>query len=460
LKYKLFLVENALRFHPGCNTKPFSYKKMPDYTFIYKRLLLCFLVFLVLVLSTTSCGGTGSGSSNNHDINNDPWRSITNNGTITSGIDVSGSLGMLSVINNSDSTIELPSLSVYDSAAGSAVAVVVEGATSVPAGATANGSFSFPGGATPDDYTLIMLYFGNDQAAVFVTASTYGNLSPAILHPETYSEATTSLSNYINPHSGTWNFQMDMSASHLVGTNCPSSPLSFVTSGETSFYVSNNGYSASWNVDDNIIAFNRSISNDSFLSQTYYFEVEGEETTTYGHNSWTLTPDSSTSMTGTLDWDNNLGCTAGYPITMEYYSSSAPVIYTLCEGAWTVMYSTLVCGSSIITNPASIPNLPLSGALNVVYDSLGSPVLLTFNNISSYQSLINAGGSNTYGTGFPNMDLGVITDPLLGPIELIGGFQMTASSSNSLFGTVTLTGYYDATTCSGGGSFLMSGPGC
>lgn len=168
----------------------------------------------------------------------------------------------MTVINNSDAELALPSLSVYDTSTGEFTSVEVTGISAVAAGGSTTGTFAFSSGAAPEDTALIMLYLGDDQAAIFVTSAAYANYSPAVIHPDA-TEPITSITTkaypvYIDPIPGDWIFSMDMNASYLTGTNCPSSSPTYTSSGETNLYVSNSGYSAAWYVDTSVITLNRS----------------------------------------------------------------------------------------------------------------------------------------------------------------------------------------------------------
>jgi hypothetical protein len=174
----------------------------------------------------------------------------------------------------------------------------------------------------------------------------------------------------------------------------------------------------------------------------------------YGNNSWTLTPQSQTSITGELNWDNTLGCTARYPIGMSFQSLADPTIFALCEGTWTVDYNPIVCGATVIS-PASLPMLPIgAGSLDVSY-AIDVPISLSFSSLSSYQSLPNLGGTNVYGSGNPNMMLGGTVDFMGQPLVVVGGVQMVATSTTSIQGVLTVFGY-GPTPCVGTSTFTMT----
>ncbi|MFH1831042.1 MAG: hypothetical protein ABH871_09780 [Pseudomonadota bacterium] len=424
------------------------------------------ILFLCCLSPLAACGGQSGSSemSAEEALENDTWRCITNSGEILAGIEVSGGSGTLTIVNNSATELALPSISVYDSSSGVSTSVEVSGATAVAPGGSTSGTFSFPSGAAPEDAALIMLFFGADQAAVFVTSATYASYSPAIIHPGA-TEPVASISSkafpgYVDPISGTWNFSMDMSTSYLTGTNCPSSPASLTTSGETNLYVSNSGYSAVWYADGNVIPLNRSAFNSTFGSSTYSFPVETEdESIVFGTNRWELTPTSASEIEGILEWNNNEGCSAAYPITMEHQIYSLPTAIVLCEGMWSIDYSTINCGGNTIS-PAVLTNLPWpTGNLDVTYGPDGDPVYLEYDTVAGYQNLMNNSGTNTYGSAVPNMSLGITpltipVPPYVAPIDIVGGFQMTAIDAITIYGTVVIQGYGIA-PCSGSAIFTM-----
>lgn len=409
-------------------------------------------LILVFLVCLTCCGGASTSTDDSGDtstfFDNTAWRTITNSGDVLAGLEASAAEGVLLIQNDSGETLEAPSLSVYDSTTGAESVVSPDGATTVATGQTTSFNFSFPEASAPEETALITLSFGTNQAAVFVTTASYDELSPAIVTP---GDRPT----IITPLSGIWDFEMNLSSSYLTGDACPEGSEDLTSSGETYLYVSNTGYAATWHVDDDVVTLNRSAFDSTFNSPTYSFVVEDDPDVTYGSNSWVLTPTSTTSIAGTLEWDNNQGCTASYPVALEYTSSASPTILTLCEGQWTIDYSLLHCGANTLT-PASLANLPYpSGELDVTYDPTGAPISLSFDTLSSYQNLINVGGNNTYGSGFPSLVLGTTTDYLSAPLTLVGGFQMTALSETQIMGTVNLLGF-GANACSGSGVFVMT----
>ncbi|MFA4875083.1 MAG: hypothetical protein WC690_07045, partial [bacterium] len=339
-----------------------------------------------------------------------------------------------------------PAVAMYDFDTGQPVPLNSISPAKVASGQYASADFTFSDGTAPADTALMTLTLGDDQAAVFMPSSAYSDLSPIVFDP--------ALSTYINPTSGEWGFEMDLGTEYLTGANCPSTPLGMVSSGECALTVSTNGYAAAWTIEDSVIALNRSALSNTFESATYYFEVESESGTVYGINRWMLTPSSSTAIAGMLEWNNNLGCSANYPIRMNYNLSSSPVIHQLCEGLWNISYSTMACGGNAIT-PASLPMLPYPQVtLDVTY-LIDDPVYLTLGSLSGYQSLPNVGGTNIYGTLLPNVVLGTIDTPLGPPLTIVAGLQLTAVSPTQMMGVLMMNGY-GITPCSGTGVVMMT----
>lgn len=424
---------------------------------IYMKLRLFLIPLTLMIASLAACGGGSTpadGGVDESDLADDDWRAISNSADILFGLKFAGAAGALTIINNSASAIGAPALTTYDPSSWEAVSIAVSGAADIAAGGAAELSFTFPGDAAPAASALTSLSLGGSEAAIFVTAAAYAALSPAILDPSVGAGLSFTASPYATPNSGTWNFQMSLGTEYLSGTNCPSSPLGMTSSGETTLYISNSGYSAVWMADGNVVTFNRSASSGDFESPSYTFPVATDDGTVYGTNRWVLAPLSQTSISGTLVWDNSLGCSANYPITMNFVSAANPSTINLCEGAWSISYGPIACGANVVS-PAALPGLPYpSGTLDVSY-AADVPIALTFDSLSSYQALPNIGGTNTYGSGFPNMTLGPTVDFLGAPLVIVGGFQMTALSSTQIVGVMNVMGF-GPNACAGATAFTMT----
>lgn len=413
---------------------------------------LPFMVFMMVVMMACSHQNnqdetpTTSGDLSSN-LEDDTWRALTNSGDILMGIEFSGVTATLTVVNLSSGTVGAPSLTTYDLSTGEASPLTNDSAGEIEAGSSYQGSFTFPGSSSPEDSALITVSLGGEEAAVFIVSDTYSSLSPAYFDP--------TLSSYISPNPGTWNFEMQLGSNFLQGTECPTdSSGSFTSSGDATLYVSNNGLSAMWILDSSVVTFHRSATSQDFESPHYSFPVELEEGMVYGTNQWVITPSSQTSITGILEWDNSLGCSAEYPITMDFESLSNPSTIALCEGIWNITYDPIICGANVIPL-GSVPLLPSSsGSLDVTY-SLATPGFLSFESFSGYQVLPNLGGTNIYGTGLPNMTLGATTDVLGSPLVIVGGIQMIALSPTSIQGVLTVNGY-GLNPCTGTSVFSMS----
>lgn len=411
--------------------------------------ILAFLLGSVLLICPFS--GCSSGSTEERSpessLESAQWRSITNDGNVLMGIEFDNSTAELTVINQSDNSVGSPSLTTYDLSTGDGRELNSVTAAAIATEASYQGSFTFPGSEGPEDTALITASLGGEQAAVFVTSGEYAEFSPSFINP--------TLSSYVSPNPGEWGFEMQIGTDYLSGPNCPTSPSgSVTTSGDTTLYVSNNGYAAMWIADDSVVTFSRSSTIQDFVSSSYSFPVESEDAVVYGTNKWTLTPLSQVSITGVLNWDNSLGCTAAYPITMNFQNLADPSIFALCEGNWTVSYNPIVCGATVI-EPGFLPSLPSgSGTLDLTY-ALDIPLSLSFSTFSGYQSLPNLGGTNIYGSGVPNIVLGSTLDALGNPLVIVGGIQMVAMSTTTIQGVLTVLGY-GATPCTGTSTFNMS----
>ncbi|RME57605.1 MAG: hypothetical protein D6780_08110 [Candidatus Dadabacteria bacterium] len=391
-------------------------------------------------------------------IENYDWRAISNSREILAGINSDSTGNVLTIVNNSSDTLEAPSLVGYNPTTGNSFSIAVSDSSSISAGKISTFNINFPGGEEPADNTVINLLFGGEQAAVFYPAENYATLSPAFTTPKKARQAAVAFNTSLTP--GTWNFTMHLNSSYLSGTNCPTSSGGGDTSGEAKFYVSNDGYSAMWIIDGEVVTFSRSAASSNFESPLYTFPVELDDGTSYGLNRWKLTPASQTQITGILDWNNYQGCTAKYPIEMNFSSLGTPGVFSLCEGLWTMDMSTLVCvpsGSAPPTtiNTNTLSNFPpFSGNLDVVYAD-DMPLFLNYGNLSSYSSLYNISGTNMYGNPFANMFLGTVTDSTGAPLVITGGVQMTAQSNQLITGTVTINGS-GLNPCFGTATFTMS----
>lgn len=238
------------------------------------------------------------------------------------------------------------------------------------------------------------------------------------------------------------------------------------SSGEATMDVSNNGLSAWWDIDDALVTFSRSSSSGGFDSPQYTFPVATDTGTSYGYNHWKITPTSQSEITGILDWNNNQGFSAEYPIEMDFVSLAVPGAHALCEGFWTMSIGPLVCipYSGLIPPtviaPSSFPLFPaLVAELDVIYSS-AVPVGINYDNLNAYMTLPSV-STNVYGYPNPNAVFGLTVDSGLMPLLVTGGFQMIATSTQSIKGVIVINGA-GVNPCFGSGTFNMSysGPPC
>ncbi len=362
----------------------------------------------------------------------------------------------LILVNQSDEVAGAPSLTHYDLATGEPETVSVDEADELAPDGSAAYDVGLPSDVLAEDGALISLSLGESEASIFRTAEDYANLSPAIVPSALMAGGELAgLGGSVTPNPGNWSFEMTLGTGYLSGSSCPDGGSSGTTTGEADLIVSNDGFSAMWMIDGEVVTFNRMSASDNYQSPSYVFEVENDESVVYGTSRWTLTPASQTSIAGELHWDNSLGCTADYPISMTFDSLADPSIYALCEGTWTIVYNPIVCGSTVV-DPSALPLLPYaSGELDVSY-AAAIPLFLSYDSVTGYQSLPNISGTNMYGTGYPNMTLGpAVLDSLGNPLVLVGGVQMTALSTTQIVGIVNVIGF-GVNPCSGSGTFTMT----
>lgn len=405
---------------------------------IYKsRFQKTFFILFMLSFSV-SCGDS--------DLDDDQWRAITNNSEILAGIKFNSPTGELTIVNNSSSTIGAPALTTYDLSTGTPMSIAVSGAAEIASGETAKNEVTFPGDSGPDDSALITLSLGGEEAAVFMTSEIYSTLSPAITAP--------SLIPSLTPNPGNWYFEMQLGTEYLTGSHCPTEPGESTSSGGAKFYTSSNGLSANLYIDSALVFFSRSSADGPFRSPTYNFPVRTEDdSVVYGTNKWTLSVSSVTSITGFLEWDNSLGCSANYPIEMDFISLADPSIHALCEGMWSITFGPIVCGGVPI-DPSPLGGLPAPlSNLDVTY-AYDTPSSLTIGTMTGFLALPYIGG-NTYGLGVPNVLLGIATDSSGFPLSVVGGFQMFALSPTFITGVMTIHGN-GANPCLGSATFTMT----
>jgi len=416
------------------------------------------LAFLVSCGSSTTSGGSGDDTEYasaeeeavETELGDDDWRLMSSSQEVFAGIKFNSPTGTLTIINSSDSTIGSPSLKTYDLDTGETTDISVTGAAAIASGETFSGAIEYPGGSEPDDDALITLDLDGVDVGVFMTALTYASLPPIWGMPS------------VIPNPGIWSFEMDLDTAYLEGTECPTEAYSTTSSGEFTMTVANSGLSAMWDIDGSYVNFNRGSLNGNFDSPLYSFPVETDDGPSMGYNDWEFAATSTTEISGQLSWDNNQGCTATYPITLEFVSLENPSIIPLCEGTWSIEWGGFSCGGYPVTFP-----LPASGTVDVHYIE-SDPFQLTLDTSSGMIALPNNGGTNVYGTGSPpSMVLGSSTmaipyPPYTAQATIAGGFILNAVSQTQMMGVVSLVGY-GAVPCNGAATVTLealSTPGC
>jgi len=130
-------------------------------------------IFILFTLSFfVSCADSG--------LDDDQWRAITNNGEILAGVKFNSPTGALTIVNNSSSTIGVPSLTTYDLSTGTPISITVSDAAEIAPGETAKNGVTFPGDSGPDDSATIILSLGGEDAAVFMTSDLYAAPPPQL----------------------------------------------------------------------------------------------------------------------------------------------------------------------------------------------------------------------------------------------------------------------------------------
>ncbi len=405
-----------------------------------------FLSALFCMLMACGSGTTTTTTSSDPLADND-WRLISSR--VDGGLEFNGSSSTLTIINNDDSELPTPTLHLYDLSTGEYSELTVNSNTSllenndllsseIASSSTFTGIVLFPGDTAPADTSLIELAFDGSPEGIFFTADVFAAMSPAIINP--------SASFSSNPNPGNWNFTMQLGTEYLSGSNCPSGSVGFSTTGDADLFVSSNGEMFTMSIDGEIINFDLTSTSSGLYESPEYVFALASDPVTYGTNEYELTVSGQTNLDGHLKWDNNQGCTASYPISLDFESLSSPNLIALCEVSWTVDYVTpLVCGNSVIS-PALMTNLVYATAnVDVTYAG-ADPVMLTLDSFFGDATLMHM-GNNMYGNFMPNQVLGTTPDYLGMPLTLVGGYQFFAISSTQMVGYLNLLGF-GANPCS------------
>lgn len=172
------------------------------------------------------------------------------------------------------------------------------------------------------------------------------------------------------PLSGTWSFDMTGSTSDLSGVKCPNIAAGFESGGDAELWVNEFGNIALMKLDEQRLVFHKQLIPE-YLYKTgiRMFPSKWESPGTVFFDFVANTTDS---IVGTLHWNNNAGCTADYPFTMELIEaelSGEPVVVypTLNEGEWEVAIEELMndCEGTIAGFTGLAETINISHSINL-----------------------------------------------------------------------------------------------
>lgn len=406
-----------------------------------------FLITLCgLSLSLAECGSADD-STDSSVFADAEWRLLTTR-NIQGGMTFDGATGTLTLVNNSGSNLGTQTLFIFDTSSGEESTAEISEESNI---------LTYPGDTEPDSSVYFGLALGGIKIGKFVTSATFDELPLSVINGPS-EETGSALSSLIKltsapvPTDGSWDFSMDVSSSHLSGSNCPSGSASFTSEGEATLNMSCDGYSADLDIDGEHVSYHLN-SSYVYRSPDYTFPVLNEEDSiVYGSNYYEMTPASTMAIGGNLQWDNSLGCTATYPYTLELVAETPTTINDICEGLWTLEYpATIPCGSELIVL-SSLSFMPLTtGEVSTNSLSSGSPVDLTFDGETGSFYLIRQGCTNIYGNFYVPAIMGVGFDSNGLPMIIDIGIQAMAFSTTEMYGTGLLNALSTApsgTNCS------------
>lgn len=423
---------------------------------------------LLVIGLTAACGGGGGGNSaGGGPFDNASWRLVTAR-DIQGGIVFSGGEGTLTIINDSGEEIEAPSLFVFNTETGEETAATPINAAAIADGETFAGAFTYPGGSGPAENAFFGLSLGDADAGQFFTVADFEGL-PLTLKEGISENTEENLSPLLKSHgslplptTGIWNFTMEGESTALSGVNCPEpGSAGFISGGDATLSVDCDGLSADLDADGSHISLDlMSLSTGLFRSPDYSFPVSDGETVVNGDNHFELTAGSSSLMSGELHWDNNLGCTADYPITMTLQTATSPIINDLCPGAWTLNYTTaVICGSEIINLSATAFAPQALGTLSTNNSPAGVPLSLNYDTATGDIFIMRQPCTNSYGNLFAPMVFGVTTDSHGNPVVVSLGFQGFSLTNSLITGMGLFTGIGPATACTATFPFTLEATG-
>lgn len=397
------------------------------------------------------------------------WR-LVNNRNVQAGLVFSGANGTLTLVNHTGASLTTPTLFLYNTTTGEASTIAVAGETTIADDATYTGTLTYPNDAAPDAAAYFGLALDAIPAGKFVTASTFDALPLSITAGPVTDTATNLV---LNPSASTlplmttgiWDFAMTGGAENLTGTHCPSGSGGLITAGSAEWYPDCSGYSANMTIDSAYLEFDLyPAPTNAFVSPSYSFPVVSDDSTVSGTTTFTITPQSPSAATGTLHWDNSLGCTADYPMTMTLNTATSVSTIDLCEGTWSLTYGSggaVVCGSSVFNLNALAFAPSTVGTLSTVDTPSGVPLAMNFDTTSGSFFMLRQGCTNNYGSMLVPSAFGVTIDSSGNPVVLNMSFQGVALAPGSVVGFGLLNGIGSTTNCTASFTFTMAAsPGC
>ena len=293
----------------------------------------------------------------------------------------------------------------------------------------------FPGDKAPDDFALIGITLGDTDYGLFMSSSIMSTLPNPLYPPDNPST--------IRPTSGVWDFAMSADTGNLSGTECPSGPGGFSSSGEATLNVSSNGLNAVLDIDDQFVSFTRPNPNDT-LYDSYEMsfptmDKEGNPTTGTVRFSFNVV-DQEVIDNGILAWDDLQGCTGTYPFTLEFKYATEIPSYVPSQGLWQTTSAPVFCGASpdlsaFLNMPQGVGDMSVTG---------GGPLPLMLNLSTSTIPLfmMQNEDSNFYSV-MPNfIYLGNYFDPITNMnISYTGTlFNFMATSETNITGVMLVNG--------------------
>lgn len=361
--------------------------------------------------------------------------------------------GSLTITNNESAALASPKLFVFDLSTAERSSVTLTGESSIAAGTSEDYSFTYPGDAAPEDTALFGLQFGDDDFGRFFTAEDFAELPDSVTEgadlPDVLSASVSTAKAIGTPASGSYQFNLAGSTSHLTGANCPIAGGGFSSSGTASLNVACLGSSATLTIDNNVLQYHR-MPSGIYQTPEYQFPVRDEDDNiVIGENYYDLTDSSGGNvLSGELHWDNSLGCTADYPYSLTQITSSATEILDICPGFWNITnLSAVTCGTNIIfSTPADYLPIGLTEVSTIDDPSTGEPIILNID--SSVNWLMpRSACTNLYGNMYAPMSFAAGIDHLGFPMTFTFSYQVTAITENFMMGVGVVQGISATNAC-------------